>query len=112
MKSNEIDDEFEERLIQELSGEWSRMDKLVPPSMDLPPAAWEQRIQGVWMEKKRARKREDFLFLLIALTVIGGCLFVYSYPYVYAIIQGLGLAVAAGVIAVTVYSRKGRRYES
>ncbi|GIP54623.1 YxlC family protein [Paenibacillus vini] len=111
MRDKEIDDEFETRLIQELSGEWNRMDKLVPPSLDLPPSAWEQRIQAVWREKKRTEKRENLLFLLIALTVIGGCLFVYSYPYVYAIVQGLGLAVAVGVVAVTVFSRKGKRHE-
>ncbi len=112
MTNKEIYDESEERIIQELSGEWNRLDKLIPPNNALSQATWEQRVQMIWKEKKRARKREDLLFLLIALTVIGGGLVAYSFPYVYAIVQGLGLAVAVGVVAVTVHLRRGKRYET
>ncbi|WP_410772290.1 YxlC family protein [Fontibacillus sp. BL9] len=107
MKDKGIHDESGEGLLEELMTEWNRLDRVVQPISDLSENAWEQRIEAAWLEKKRLSRRDSLIFFLISLAVIGGGgLFAYKVPYLFVIVQGVGMAVALGVVAIAVLFRK------
>lgn len=111
MKNNGLNKESGERLVLELQAEWNRLDQAVQPISDLSEQAWEQRIQMVRSEKKRRDSREYLMFFLFSLVVLGGGMFVYRIPYVFAFVQGLGMTIAVGVVAAIVLSGRRNRYE-
>lgn len=113
MENDDFREDSRDGLVQEMMAEWERMDRTVLSTGNMPKEAWEQNVRTVWTSRKRKNRRETLLFLLIALfTLCSLGVSVYQNPYLFAFIQGGGVAVAAIVIVSARFARKEKRHEA
>lgn len=112
MNNDDFREGSRDKLVREMMEEWDRMDRTVPSTGNMPKESWEQNVRTVWIWRKRKNRRETLLFLLIALFILCSLgISVFQNPYLFAFIQGGGLAVAAVVIVSARFVRKEKRHE-
>jgi ABC-type multidrug transport system fused ATPase/permease subunit len=109
MSLNGNKDDLQNDVVDRLLEDLRKLDQVVQHSSSPSVETWEGIVKEQWKLTKRKRIGETILFCMVALLLIsGGYTFIFSAPWLLAVIQVIGLAVAVGIL---VFDRSTHREE-
>lgn len=110
MSRKENHDELQNDVVDRLLADLRKLDQVVQHSSSPSTETWEGIIQEQWKLTKRKRRWETILFCLVALLLIsGGFTVMFSAPWILAVFQVIGLAVALGILVFDRSTHKEER---
>jgi len=99
MGHNHISDKDEDQLLTGLLEDLRKIDQVVSPSQNFTSEAWMGIVHDKRRERKRWKKWETALFVIVALLLtFGGGWFLYREPLLFVVLQVITAVIGLSIV--------------